>query len=106
MDCHLVAVEIGVKSGTNQWMYLDSAPVDKYRFESLDAKAVQGRCPVKQHRSLFNDLFQDIVNLCFGSLYQSPGAFDIRSQSLRYQAPHDEGFKEFQCHASRQSALV
>jgi 2-aminoadipate transaminase len=37
---HLVAVEVGVECGTDQWVQLDGLTFDQFRFEGLDAQAL------------------------------------------------------------------
>ena len=46
VDCHLVAVEVRVKCGTDERMELDCLALDQNRLEGLDAEAVQRRCAV------------------------------------------------------------
>jgi hypothetical protein len=43
MDGHLVAIEVGVESGTNQRVDLDGITFDQNRLKSLNTEAVQGR---------------------------------------------------------------
>ena len=54
---HLVAVEVGVESFTNERMQLDSVSFDEHRLESLDTHAVEGRRAVKEDRMVLNNLF-------------------------------------------------
>ena len=79
-------------------MNLNSAAVNEYRLEGLNAEPVQGRCPVEQYRTLFNHFLQNIVDFRLGPLYQPAGTLDIGRQALRHQAAHDKGFEELQCH--------
>ena len=103
---HLVAVEVGVKSGTHQRMDLNGAAVDEYRFERLNTEPVQGRGPVEQYRPFLDYFFQDVVYLGLGSFHQSPCTLDIRRQSLCYEPAHDERLEQFQGHTARQAALI
>ena len=50
VDRHLVAVEVGVISGTGQRMQLERAALDQDRLKGLDAEAVQGRRAVEHDR--------------------------------------------------------
>ena len=45
MNCHLVAVEVGVESGTYQRMQLDGLAFDQHRLERLYTEPMQGRRP-------------------------------------------------------------
>jgi hypothetical protein len=67
MDCHLVTIKVGIESGADQGVNLDGAPVNKYRFESLDTETVQGRCPVKPDWSFLGNFLQYVIYLRFGS---------------------------------------
>src|SRR5271157_1255867 len=93
MDSHLVAVEVSVKCGTDQRMNLNCGAVNQYRFKSLDTEAVQRRCAVEQNRPFFDNFFEDIVDLGFGSFDLPPCALDIMCQPLLNQAAHDKGFE-------------
>src|SRR5207237_5335283 len=54
MNSHLVAIEVGVESGADERMDLDSASVDEDGFECLDTQAVEGRSAVEQNRTLLD----------------------------------------------------
>ena len=43
---HLVAIEVSVVSGTNQWVQLDSLAFNQHRFECLNTQTVKRRCTV------------------------------------------------------------
>ena len=75
---HLIAIEIGVKGGTNQRVKLNSLTFDQDRLESLNAKTVQGRGPVQHHRMLANDLFENIPDFRTFFLQHALGGFDGR----------------------------
>jgi len=47
---------------TSGW-YLDGAAVNEHRLKSLDREAMEGRRAVQQHRTLFDHLFEDVVDL-------------------------------------------
>jgi len=47
MDCHLIAVKVGVKGRAYQGMELDGATIDKYWLKGLDAESVKGRGSVQ-----------------------------------------------------------
>ena len=42
VDGHLVAIEVGVVAGADQWVDLDRVAFDQYRFEGLNTHTVQG----------------------------------------------------------------
>ncbi len=106
VDGHLVAVEVGVKGGTYQGVYLYGAAVDEHRLKSLDAEAVQGGSAVKQYRLLLDHLFQYVVYLGLISLHQAAGALDIVAKPLLHQAAHNKGLEQLHRHPPWQAALV
>ena len=55
MNRHLVTVKVRVECRGNQGVQLDRTSLDEYRFESLNAKAVQRWGTVKQYRPFFDD---------------------------------------------------
>ncbi|MBA7569504.1 hypothetical protein ES708_11243 [subsurface metagenome] len=103
---HLVTVEVGVKGGTYQGVYLYGAAVDKHRLESLDAEAVQGGSAVEQYGLLLDHLFQYVVYLGLISLHQAAGALDVVAEPLLHQAAHDKGLEQLHRHPPGQPALV
>ena len=58
VNSHLVTVEVGVKCSTNKRMQLDRFAFDQDGLESLNAKTMQGRCAVEQHRMFTNNFFE------------------------------------------------
>ena len=63
MHGHLVAVEVGIEGGADQRMQLDRLAFDQHGLERLDAKAMQRRRAVEQHRMFADHLFEDIPDL-------------------------------------------
>ena len=106
MDSHLVAVEVGVISGTYQRMQLNSAAFGKDGLEGLNAQSVQGRCTVQQYRMLFNNILEDIPYLGFSALYLTFSALNIGSDPASDLALHNEGLEQLQSHFLRQTALM
>ena len=47
MHSHLVTVEVGVESGTDERVNFDSFALDKHRLKSLDTEAVKRRSTVQ-----------------------------------------------------------
>ena len=104
---HLVSVEVGVKSRTNQRMKLDSFTLYQYRLKGLDAKSVQGRSTVQHNRMLFDHIFQHIPYFRLHlALYHLLGALNVVSRTVLHQFLHHEGFKELNSHLFGKAALV
>jgi len=76
---HLIAVEIGVESGTDQRVKLDRLALDQHRLERLKAQTVQRRRTV-EHDGMFADhLVEDVPDLRALLLDQLLGLFHRRA---------------------------
>ena len=106
VDCHLVAVEVGVEGATNQRVKLDCLAFNKLRLERLDAETVQGRCTVQQHGVLGDDLFEDVPDLRTVTLHHALGRLDVLRVVEVNQALHHERLEELQGHLLGQTTLV
>ena len=106
MDCHLVAVEVGVECGTCQRVQLDGTALDQHGVEGLDAQTVQGRCTVQQDRVALDDGLQAVPDFGLGALDHLAGGFDVVGNTLLHQILHHEGLEQLQSHLLGQTALV
>ena len=106
MDCHLVAVEVGIERGANEWVDLNGLTLNQHRFERLNTKAVKGRCTVQQHRVLPDYVFEHVPDLGLTTLDHTLGRLDVLRQFLVDKLLHDEGLEELECHQLGQPALV
>ena len=106
MDRHLVAVEVGVKSGADQRVQVDRLALDQHRLERLDAETVQGRCTVQEHRMLLDDVLKDIPHLRATALDHALGRLDVLGEFGVDQTLHDERLEQLERHDLRQTALV
>ena len=106
VDCHLVAVEVGVERLTGQRVQLDGLTFDQLRLEGLDTQAVQRRCAVEQHRVLRNRLFQHVPHLGALALHHALGGLDVLRVVVVHQALHHERLEQLERHTLRQTALV
>ena len=106
MHRHLVTVEVGVEGGTDQRVQLDRLALDQHRLEGLDAKSMQGRRAVEQHRMLADDFLEDIPDFAFFLFDQLLGRLDRRRQAATLQLGEDERLEKFQRHLFRQTALM
>ena len=70
---HLVTIEVGVESRTNEWVKLNCFSFDQLRLEGLDTQTVKGRSTVEQHRVSFQYVFKDIPNYRFLLIYNFLG---------------------------------
>ena len=95
MDSHLIAVKVGVKGGTHQWVQLNRFAFNQDRLESLNAQAVKGRCTVQQDRVLFDHLFQNVPHSRRASFNFFLSCLDGGGNTQRLQACKDERLEQF-----------
>ena len=60
VDGHLVAIKVGVESGTCQRVELYGFALDHLGLEGLNAEAVERRGAVEKHGVALHDVFQDV----------------------------------------------
>ena len=106
MDCHLVAVEVGVECGTSQRVQLDGTAFHQHGVEGLNAQTVQGRCTVQQDGVALDDRLKAVPDLGLGALDHLAGRLDVVGHALLDQILHDEGLEQLQRHLLGQTALV
>ena len=87
-------------------MDADCLALHQHRLEGLDAKSVQGRSTVQQHRVLADDVLQNRPDLRLASLDHALGRLDVLGQALVDQLLHDERLEELECHDLGQAALM
>src|SRR5439155_22468677 len=68
--------------------------------------SVKRRRAVKQNRSLFDYVVEDVPHLWARSFHNTLGGLDVVSEPARDQAVHDERLEQLQRHALGQTALV
>ena len=106
MNRHLVTVEVGVVSGTNQWVNPDRVSFDENRLKCLDGKTVQGGSPVQQNGVSLGHFFENIPNLGSLPLDQFLGASNRVDVAHFLEPTNDEWLEKHQRHLLGQPALV
>ena len=106
VNCHLVAVEVGVECGTCQRVQLDGTALHQHGVEGLNAQTVQGRCAVQQDRVALDDGLQAVPDFGLCALDHLTGGLDVVGHALLDQILHDEGLEQLQSHLLGQTALV
>src|SRR5690606_7646037 len=96
VDSHLVAVEVGVESATDERVHLDGVTLDEDRAEGLDTLAVQGRSTVQEHVLVHDDVLQDGPYLRHAVLDEAAGAADVVCQFLAEKLGDDERAEELE----------
>ena len=59
---HLVAVKVGIVSGTNKGVHPDGIALNQDRFEGLNGETVQGGSTVQEDGVPLGDFLQDVPN--------------------------------------------
>ena len=106
MDSHLVAVEVGVESRTNERVHADGLAFCQERFERLDTEAVKRRGTVQEDRMLFDDFVEDVPNFGFLEFDHLLGTLDRIDNAVLHQFIVDERFEELERHLFGKTALV
>jgi len=103
---HLVAVKVGIESGTCQGVKLDGFTLDKLGLECLDTQTVQGRGTVQQHRMSFHHIFEDIPDHGIFPVHNLLGGFNGLDDTSFNEFSDDERFVQFSRHIFGQTAFV
>ena len=106
MNGHLVAVEVGVETLTNQRVKPNGVTFHQCRFERLNTHPVQGRGPVQKNRVIFDHLFKNVPDLIGTTLKHLLGRFDRISDPLLFKPTDDERLEQLQSDFLRKTALV
>ncbi len=106
MNSHLVAVEVGVKSGAGEGMQLNGLALDQNRLKRLNTQAVQGRRTVQKDRMLFDNILQNVPYLGASLFHHALGGLHIVCQLAGNELLHDERLEQLQRHFLGQTALI
>ena len=106
MDCHLVAVEVGVECGTGQRVQLDGTTLHQHGVKGLNAQTVQGRCTVQQHGVALDNGLELSHDFGLCTLDHLAGGLDVVGNALLHQILHDKGLEQLQSHLLGQTALI
>ena len=106
VDGHLVSVEIGVESGTDKRVYLDSITFDQNWTECLNTKTVQCRCAVQQNVFAGDHFFENSPHFWRTFVDETACATDIVSEFSFQKARDDKRTEKFERHVLWQSTLV
>ena len=106
MYSHLVTVEVGVESRTNERVKLDRVSFYQYRFECLDTESVKSRSTVEHDRMFFDDIVKHVPYFRSCGLDISLGLLDRFYDLSVPELFHDERLKQFERHYFRHAALI
>src|SRR3954447_4098962 len=87
-------------------MQLDRLALDENRLEGLNAKAMQGRGPVEEHRMFADHLFENVPDLRLLFLYQLLRLLYGLAKALRFKPRIDERLEQLERHFLREPALM
>ncbi len=105
MDRHLVAVEVRVVCMADEGMKLDGLAFHENRFEGLDAKPVQGRCTVEEHRMLLHDFVEHREDFGSFRFHEHLGFLDIVDHVLLDKFFHYKRLEKLERHLRGKTAL-
>ena len=106
MNGHLVAVEVGVEGVAYERVNLNRLAFDKDRLEGLNAKTVERRGAVQQHRVLTDHVFEHVPNFGHHRVDHLLRGLDVLGASMLNELRHDERLKQLKRHQFRQTTLV
>ena len=106
VDCHLVAIEVGVECGAGKRRQVDGLAFHQDRLERLNAQTVQRRCTVQKHRMLGDDLFEHAPHFGIATVHKTLGALHVLRVVEVHKTLDDERLEQFEGHRLRQTALV
>src|SRR5919201_1077185 len=106
VDCHLVAVEVGVEGMAHQRVHLDRLALHEHGLERLETQAVERRRAVEQHGVLLDDLLEHVPDLRDHRVDHLLGRLDVLDGLALDEPGHDERLEQLEGHQLRQAALV
>ena len=106
MHGHLIAVEVGVERRADERVDTNGLAFDEHRLERLNAKSMQRRRAVEQHRVVADDLFEDLVDLGRLALHDLLGALHRLGDALLDELVDDERLEQLERHQLGQAALM
>ena len=106
VDCHLVAVEVGIKRRTCKRVELDSLTFDEFRLEGLYTKTVKRRCTVEEHGMALHYILKDIPDDRLTAIDNLLSRLHGLDDAALNELADDERLVKLGCHQLRQSALA
>ena len=106
VDCHLIAIEVGVECGAGKRRQVDGLAFHQNRLECLNTQTVQRRCTVQEHRMLGDDLFEHAPHFGVAAVHETLGALHVLGIVEVDKALDDERLEQLEGHRLRQTALV
>ena len=106
VNSHLVTIEVGVKSGTGQWVQLNSLTLDHLRLERQDTVTVQCRSTVQQNGVSFHHMLKNLIDNRLTAIDDLLSRLNRLHDTALNELTDDKRFIEFGSHLFRQTALV
>src|SRR5690606_37886897 len=106
VNSHLVAVEVGVVRGADQWVQLDSLTFDQNRFKCLDTQTVKRWCTVEKNRVFANHFSENVPDFRQLALDHFLGSIDSGRKTTHFQLAENERHELLESHFLLQTALV
>ena len=106
MNCHLVTIEIGVKSFTDQRVQVNGVTLDQSWLEGLNPHPVKRGSTIQQHRVICDHLLKDIPDFFILPLQHLLGRFDRIGVAKFFQSSDDERLIKFECDFLGETTLM
>ena len=106
VNCHLVAIEVGVETGTSERVELYSLTLDHLRLERQDTVTVQCRRTVKEYRVPLHDVLEDLIDNRFAAIDDLLRRLDGLNDTTLDELTDDERLIELCRHLFRETTLV
>ena len=106
VDSHLVAIEVGIETGTDERVETDGLAFDELGLEGLDAETVERRSTVEEDGMALEDVFEDFPNDGILAVNDTLGGLDGLDEAAFEHLADDEGFEKFGGHVLGEAALV
>ena len=107
VNCHLVAVEVGVVCSTYERMEFECAAFNKNGFKSLNTESVKSRRTVEHYRVILDNDLECVPNFGLGCSFDHFSCvFDVGCCADINKAFHNKRFEELDGHFFRKTALA
>ena len=106
VNCHLVAVKVGVEGGAAKRMQLQRAAFDQHGLKGLDTEAVQRRRAVEHDGAVLDDVFERVPDLVLALVDHLLGRLDVVGQAVLDELFHHERAEQLDGHFLRHAALI
>ncbi len=93
MHRHLISVEVGIESGTDERVDMDSLTLDENRLKGLDTETMQCRSTIEEDVVILGNALENVPDF-FSTRSDHPlGILHVVSHALIDEIPYHEGLE-------------